>query len=129
MILITGGAWQGKLKFAMELAECMRMEAGKVAEGKTDGFEAVLDRPIIHDFHEYIKRLLKECKSPEAFVDEIERNNPNVIIITNELGCGIVPIDPNEREWREAAGRAAVRLAGASERVYRLVCGIPTKIK
>ena len=137
MVLIIGGAWQGKLAFARELAEEKKTAyepntsygSCKVAEGSTDSFEAALDCQIIHGFHEYVRRLLKENKSVEAFIEEIERQNPEVIITSNELGCGIVPMDRNDREWREASGRASVRLAKNSVRVYRLVCGIASRIK
>lgn len=136
MILIIGGAWQGKLAFAMELAERhynITADNGnaayRVAEGGTDSYEAAMDCQIIHGFHEYVRRLLKEEKSVEAFLDAIEQQNPDAIIISDELGCGIVPADRSDREWREAAGRASVRLARTSEQVYRLVCGIATQIK
>lgn len=132
MVLIIGGAWQGKLDFAREVAEKEKKaayESSKVAEGGTDSFEAALDCQIIHGFHEYVRRLLKENKSVEAFIVEIERQNPEVIITLNELGCGIVPMDRDDREWREASGRASVRLARNSARVYRLVCGIASRIK
>lgn len=137
MVLIIGGAWQGKLAFARELAREKKTayepktsyESCKVAESSTDSLEAVLDCEIIHGFHEYVRRLLKENKSVEAFIEEIERQNPEVIITSNELGCGIVPTDRDDREWREASGRASVRLAGNSVRVYRLVCGIASRIK
>ncbi|WP_417281216.1 bifunctional adenosylcobinamide kinase/adenosylcobinamide-phosphate guanylyltransferase, partial [Clostridioides difficile] len=78
---------------------------------------------MIHGFHAYIRRLLKEGKSVESFIDAIEEQNPNVIITSNELGCGIVPLDPEDRDWREVSGRASVRLARTSKEVYRMVCG------
>ena len=144
MVLIIGGAWQGKLDFARELAEEKKAAyeprqaaeykktaygSCKVAEGSTDSFEAALDCQVIHGFHEYVRRLLKENKSVEAFIEKIEEQNPEVIITTNELGCGIVPMGKDDREWREVSGRASVRLAGSSVQVYRLVCGIASRIK
>ena len=144
MILIIGGAWQGKLAFALELTksadkitnplesfvyEKEKKEEYEVAEGSRDSFEAAMKCPIIHGLHEYIRRLLKEGKSVDAFIDAIEEQNPNVIITSNELGCGIVPLDPEDRDWREASGRASVRLARTSKEVYRMVCGIGTRIK
>ena len=144
MIFITGGAWQGKLEFAEKLAE-NNSEAGidqvqqeaeskqscfkQVAEGKTDSFEAASNCRIIHDFHEYVRRLLNEGKSIEEFIEGIQRQNRSAIIISNELGCGIVPVNPGDRQWREASGRAAVKLAEKSEEVYRVICGIPARIK
>ncbi len=138
MILIIGGAWQGKLTFATELARSALdssisnneiEEEHEIAEGSRDSFEAAMTRPIIHGLHEYIRRLLKEGKSVDAFLEAVWRQNPDVIITSDELGCGIVPFDPADREWREVSGRASVRLARISREVYRMVCGIATQIK
>ncbi len=128
MILIIGGAWQGKLDFAMELAGAKGRKK-QVAEGTTDSFDAAVSYPIIHNFHEYIKRILQDGTSVEDFISILEKDNPEVIIITNEMGCGIVPMDYEDRLWREEAGRASVRIAKSSKEVYRLVCGIATQIK
>lgn len=129
MILIIGGAWQGKLAFAKELAAKAGNETAQVAEGRTDSFDAALSRPIIHDFHEYIRRILKEGKHVEEFIASIEKKNKDAIIISNELGCGIVPMVPEDREWREVSGRSSVLLAKKAGEVYRLVCGIASRIK
>lgn len=138
MILIIGGAWQGKLTFATELARNALdssisnneiEEEHEIAEGSRDSFEAAMTCPIIHGLHEYIRRLLKEGKSVDAFLEAVWSQNPDVIITSDELGCGIVPFDPADREWREVSGRASVRLARISREVYRMVCGIATQIK
>uniref|UniRef100_UPI0006D17CEA bifunctional adenosylcobinamide kinase/adenosylcobinamide-phosphate guanylyltransferase n=1 Tax=Clostridium sp. NkU-1 TaxID=1095009 RepID=UPI0006D17CEA len=172
MILIIGGAWQGKLAFAMELAKSAgkmaetegktsfnplpvssvprftghqldmqeypldssvgkseKSEEYEIAEGSRDSFEAAMTCRLIHGLHEYIRRLLKEGKSVDAFLEAVQQQNPHVIITSNELGCGIVPLDPEDREWREVSGRASVRLARNSKEVYRMVCGIGTRIK
>lgn len=136
MILITGGAWQGKLSFANALlTEQSRLPdqplhgTCKVAEGVRDDYEAAFCSRIIQGLHEYIRRLLKEEKSVEDFLAELMIQNKDAIVITNELGCGIVPMDPEERHWREVSGRAAVQLAKRAEAVYRVTCGIGMKIK
>ena len=46
-----------------------------------------------------------------------------------EIGCGIVPTDPLEREWRQMTGRALSRIAGQSDQVTRVICGIGQRIK
>jgi len=129
MKLIIGGAWQGKLDYALQIANIETKDSEKVAEGATDPCEAVLKCTIIHNFHEYVRRLLKEEKDPDQMIREIVNHNPDVIITINELGCGIVPQDPFDRQWRESAGRASVKLAKHSGEVYRMVCGIPARIK
>lgn len=140
MILIVGGAWQGKLAFAVGLAKKAyppdspafkneKKEEYEIAEGSRDSFEAAMKCRIIHGLHEYIRRLLKEGKSVDDFLSAVLQQNPHVIITSNELGCGIVPMDPGDRQWRELSGRASVRLARTSGEVYRMVCGIASRIK
>ena len=60
---------------------------------------------------------------------ELIRKNPELIIITDEIGCGIVPMDAGERIYRECAGRVCTELAAFSEKVYRVSCGIGVLIK
>lgn len=139
MIFITGGAWQGKLAFAKTLVtetETNRDEgmdkdmAGElVADGRTAPYEAAFLRPVIGGFHHFVRRLIKDGLTVDPFIEAIEEKNPAAVITADELGCGIVPADAEERAWREAAGRAACRLAADSEAVYRVICGIPVRLK
>ena len=59
----------------------------------------------------------------------ILEKNREIIIVCDEIGCGLVPVDAFEREYREAVGRILSALAGEAERVDRVVCGIGTRIK
>ena len=47
----------------------------------------------------------------------------------SELGGGVVPVDPREREARERAGRLACLLAARADTVIRVFCGIPKVLK
>ena len=51
------------------------------------------------------------------------------VVLLREVGCGIVPIDDNERAWRERAGRLGCLLAAQAEIVVRVTCGIGRVIK
>jgi adenosylcobinamide kinase/adenosylcobinamide-phosphate guanylyltransferase len=51
------------------------------------------------------------------------------ILISDEIGCGVVPVDALDREYREIAGRLLQRAAGLAVRVDRVFCGIGTVIK
>ena len=58
----------------------------------------------------------------------LERH-PDCIIISDEIGNGIVPLDGFEREYRERTGRMLVELADRAEEVIRVICGIGQRIK
>ena len=67
--------------------------------------------------------------APEALValtDELARSP---VVIATEVGGGVVPIDPEERARREAAGRLACLLAERADAVIRVFCGIPRALK
>ncbi len=52
-----------------------------------------------------------------------------VVVVSNELGMGLVPPYPLGRYFRDYVGRANQRLAEAADEVYFMVSGIPLKIK
>lgn len=51
------------------------------------------------------------------------------LVISNEIGSGIVPIDKKDRLWREQTGRMLTKIASQADEVYRVFSGIPQKIK
>jgi adenosylcobinamide kinase / adenosylcobinamide-phosphate guanylyltransferase len=53
----------------------------------------------------------------------------DLIVVTNEVGLGIVPATPLGRVFRDALGRANQTLAAAADAVYLLVAGLPLRIK
>ena len=52
-----------------------------------------------------------------------------LIIVTNEVGMGIVPDNPLSRKFRDLAGMLNQKLAAAATEVSLQVSGIPVKIK
>lgn len=53
----------------------------------------------------------------------------DLVVVTNEVGLGIVPATPLGRVFRDALGRANQRLAAQADAVYLLVAGLPLPIK
>ena len=68
-------------------------------------------------------------ESAAAFIRKLYEKNPSVVIISNELGCGVVPVERFDRMWREMVGRMCVCAAGYSDEVVRVVCGLGMKLK
>ncbi|MEW9081528.1 bifunctional adenosylcobinamide kinase/adenosylcobinamide-phosphate guanylyltransferase [Caldanaerobacter subterraneus] len=52
-----------------------------------------------------------------------------IIIVTNEVGMGLVPEYKLGRIFRDIAGRMNKKVAEASKEVYLMISGIPVKIK
>jgi adenosylcobinamide kinase/adenosylcobinamide-phosphate guanylyltransferase len=68
-----------------------------------------------------------------AEVDELlaafEQSSTRCIVVSNEVGLGIVPAYPLGRLYRDALGRANQRLAAAADKVVLMVAGIPLAVK
>ncbi|MGB9868075.1 MAG: bifunctional adenosylcobinamide kinase/adenosylcobinamide-phosphate guanylyltransferase [Bacillota bacterium] len=65
----------------------------------------------------------------EALVDKAAQVSGQVIIVTNEVGWGLVPGTPLGRLFRDLLGRANQMAAARASKVYLLVAGIPVRIK
>ena len=53
----------------------------------------------------------------------------SLIIVTNEVGMGIVPDNPLGRLYRDVLGKANRLVAATADRVYLLVAGVPIQLK
>lgn len=124
MILVTGGCFQGKTAYACETFGIDRKDA---ADGMNCPLEEIYSTKLLYHFHEYIKRLMQA--DLEFDLDELQRKNPDLILVTNELGYGVVPIDRFDREYREKTGRICCSIAKRASEVHRVVCGLGTVIR
>lgn len=127
MILIIGGAHQGKLAYARE-----KYPEVSWTDGGTCGEEELSSCGAVFGFHKFIERMMREGKGLKELTEMADRillQNPDVIIVTDEIGYGIVPADAFEREYRENTGRVCTALAAKAEEVHRVICGIGVKIK
>lgn len=132
MKMIIGGAYQGQIAWAQE-----QYKHFSWIDGETCDFSEVFTCQGILNFHTYIKRLLSK-EWDGMFHDEIKlkhlaemiwEKNPDIIIVSNEIGYGLVPIDAFDRQYREQTGRICTTLAAYSEQVVRVVMGIGTVMK
>lgn len=126
MIMITGGAFQGKRDFAKKY---FSIDENDILNGADCDFDKVFSAKCVCDYHLFIGRLINEKIDPLEFTEKLCKENRNIIIIMNEIGCGIISLEKNERIWREQVGRAGCIIAENSSDVIRICCGIPIKIK
>ena len=124
MVLIFGGAYQGKLDFAKELS------SGKNSVYRCP-FEEIPDfsADIIDGYHAAVLALIRSGIDPCAYTSEHLGDFAQKVIICDDISSGVVPLDPEMRAWREAVGRCMGILSGNADSVYRVFCGIVTQIK
>ncbi|MFH1230120.1 MAG: bifunctional adenosylcobinamide kinase/adenosylcobinamide-phosphate guanylyltransferase [Planctomycetota bacterium] len=65
----------------------------------------------------------------EALLKVINDSDMTVLMVTNEVGSGIVPDKKLGRDFRDLAGCVNQLLAQVADEVYIMVVGIPIKIK
>ena len=68
-------------------------------------------------------------KNIETLMNTCANSKTNIIIVSNEVGMGIVPDNPLARQFRDIAGFANQKIADAADEVYFMVSGIPMRMK
>ena len=121
MKFIIGGAYQGKLDYAIKK---YRIRASEIADGEELDINVLSDIKCVNNYHLTIKKLLENGEKPVEFTKRILAENPDIIIIMNEIGNGIIPIEKSERIWREQVGKTGCFLAANADTVERVSCGI-----
>lgn len=65
----------------------------------------------------------------DELVAAIRNSKGTCIIVSNEVGLGIVPDNPLARKFRDLAGMLNQKIAQAADEVYFTAAGIPMKLK
>ena len=108
MILIVGPLFNGKREFACSLLGCPEKE---------------LSRYAVWD----VQELVAGEEDLEKLAERLAKTHQ--VVIATEIGGGVVPIQKEEREFRERAGRLNCLLAQRADTVVRVFCGIPTVLR
>lgn len=119
MELYVGGRCQGKLEYVL----AKQNEKIILADGEAYPLESPENADILNHFHLLVRRLVSQDRDISGYVQEILAKNPQITIICDEVGMGIVPADAFERRYREEVGRCCCMLAGKADHVERIVCG------
>jgi len=98
------------------IIDCITMLVNNVFQHHEETTDATLiEKAVVAEIKELIK-----C---------MEHSNARFIIVTNEVGLGIVPADRVSRLYRDLLGKANQMLAEHADEVYLMVAGIPITIK
>lgn len=65
----------------------------------------------------------------QAVLAAFRQAGVTVVLVTNELGCGIVPMEHVSRLYRDLMGKINQAAAAEADEVYLSVCGITTELK
>lgn len=65
----------------------------------------------------------------DALLEAVNGSEATWIVVTNEVGLGLVPANPLGRAYRDALGRANQRLAAVADEAVLMVAGLPLRLK
>lgn len=102
--------------------------------GLCQGQEALARREnpgaaLLTGFHTVIREKLAAGEDTLAYTQRLCAEQPELVVVSDEVGSGVVPISKEERLWREAVGRALCVVAEHAESVTRVMCGIGVRLK
>lgn len=108
------------------------VEIWKVFETLPDDIEVIVVDCItvwLGNLQYHLDDEKKEADAIEKFLTALSDPPCEVIVVTNELGMGIIPENPLVRRFRDEAGRLNQRVAALADKVVLTVSGIPMVIK
>lgn len=104
------------------LLDCVTVLTSNIMFTHTAEYECI-PRTVQEETEAAVKRQL------DVLINDANAANCRLVLVTNELGSGIVPEHHVSRVFRDIAGRVNQHLARRADEVYWCVCGIPVKIK
>ena len=99
-----------KGKFDVILIDCLTLWVSNLLANDT-----VDEAQILED----VKHFISSCRAIQG----------TVIVVTNEVGLGIVPANKLARMFRDVSGKVNQEIAAVSDDVYLVIAGVPLRLK
>lgn len=127
MELYVGGVGQGKISYVRQKYGVLEEE---IWDGRKENEMSPEGKRVAAHLEAWFREQMKrEGEKPEEIIHKWMKLYPDLIFICDEVGNGIVPLDPFEREYRDRLGRILCEIAGESVHMERVICGIGQRIK
>lgn len=120
MILIIGGAYQGKLDYAKSTFHITDGDVFTCTNGEID-----FSKGCIYKIEEFTYG----HPDPIGYFQAHRQAWQNSILILQDIFCGVVPMGEENRAWRQNTGRLAQYLSREADRVSRIFCGLEQRLK
>ena len=120
MILIIGGAYQGKLDFAKDTFGITDEDVFACNSEEID-----FSKRCIYKIEEFTYSHSDPIGYFQAHRDQWQ----NSILICEDIFCGVVPMGVENRFWRQNTGRLVQYLSREADRVSRIFCGLEQRLK
>ncbi len=124
MIVIFGGSYNGKISYCREKYKC----------NSNDFFycndeNLIFDKKVICGLHIFIKKCVEKDISAVNYLKDNMNKLKDKIIISDEINSGVVPVEKENRIYREECGQSIQLLCNWADEVYRIFFGLEEKLK
>lgn len=124
MILILGGAYQGKLDFAKTAFHLLPHDIFTCHNAEIDFSKRCIDH-----LEEFTLACIRNGVDPIAYLQSHREDWRESIFLCEDIFCGVVPMDAQLREWRQSTGRLCQYLSHEAAQVSRIFCGLEQRLK
>ena len=120
MILIIGGAYQGKLDFVRETFGIAETDVYTCDSDAIDFSKRCIYK---------IETFTAHHEDPIGYFEAHREGWQDSILILQDIFCGVVPMGAENRAWRQRTGRLAQYLSKEASQVSRIFCGLEQRLK
>ena len=120
MVLIIGGAYQGKLDFVKETFGITDADVCTCGDSEIDFSKRCICR---------IEEFTCTHTDPVGYFEAHRADWQDSILILQDIFCGVVPMGAENRAWRQRTGRLAQYLSKEAVQVSRIFCGLEQRLK
>lgn len=126
MIFVIGGSYQGKQDFVRAQFGVSKEDCFVCTE---ETREIDFSKRVIEHIERFALGCVRRGEEPKDYWMAHREDWLDAIFISDDISCGVVPMDAVVRAWREATGRANNALANEADEVWRVFCGLGQKLK
>ncbi len=124
MIFVFGGAHQGMREYARDA-----LGARNFCELTENDRDIDFSRGAVCNLELFVLGCVQRGDSAVEYFRAHCDAWQDCILIGMDFSCGLVPMDAQDRLWREENGRLNNYIASNAKRVVRLFCGLPQELK
>ncbi len=124
MILIIGGAYQGKLEFARMNFSLTDQDIFTCTDTEID-----FSKQCINGLENFTYACLRASIDPIEYFKKNSDSWKQSILICRDISSGVVPMSSDMRLWRQLNGRLCQYLSQHALKVSRIFCGLEQRLK
>ena len=126
MVLIIGGAYQGKLDYAKAT---YGLEESEIFTCTGQTCEIDFSKKCIDHIECFVLACVQSGTDAQAYFQAHAADWAGSILICQDISGGVVPMGAELRAWRQRCGRLCQMLSERADRVSRIFCGLEQRLK